>query len=136
MTEEEKKKCDEIWEEIKKNTAPTVVANAKEPYTIKAIRDRRNKTVSAKEAFRKGVGYRAILESQKKEERQARYGRILATAHLCMTEAINLFDEADAMCGGATRNKYGYAHKAKMVNKTFNEYNASLSKQISEHFFR
>lgn len=133
MTQQEIEIYDAAWAEMQKqNSEPKVEAKFHEPQTVSAMRERRTRNVSAREAYRSGVGYKAILESQKVEEKKNRYGRILATAHLCMTEAINLFDEADSMCDNLLRNKFGYSHKAKMVNKTFDEYSKCITKQLTE----
>lgn len=90
------------------------------------------KNMSIRDMYRKGVGYSAMKEAEKKEQDSGRLGRILGCVHLLMSEAIHLIDEGESMMPVSLKNRYGFGHNIKMLNKYFNQYCRAMDSLISK----
>lgn len=90
------------------------------------------KNMSIHNMYHSGVGYNAIMEAERKEQDSGRLGRILGCVHLLMSEAIHLIDEGESMMPNSLKNKFGFGHNIKMLNKYFNQYCRAMDSLISK----
>jgi len=99
---------------------------------MKGAAKNKMKNMSIRDMYHSGVGYSAIIEAEKKEQDSGRLGRILGCVHLLMSEAIHLIDEGESMMPNSLKNKFGFGHNIKMLNKYFNQYCRAMDSLISK----